>query len=64
MKAPQKRKVHPLGKRLKDDKGKLMAPVPPDGIVPPKTTSSATEAAKNRHAKPTDELMSQEDKPK
>jgi hypothetical protein len=27
VKGPQKRKNHPLGKRLKDDKGKVMAPV-------------------------------------
>jgi hypothetical protein len=36
VKAPQNRKKHPLGKRLKDDKGKIMVPVSSQEIVPPK----------------------------
>jgi hypothetical protein len=50
VKAPQKRQVRTLGKRLKDDKGKKMLAVMPDSLKPEMLAGGPANAAKKRHA--------------
>ena len=56
VKAPQKRKEHPLGKRLKDYKGKAPVAVSSQGIIPPSTAGTIAQTVKDKHVKTSQDL--------